>query len=288
METNCISKRYATRSKARSEKPVAKSRVDWRRTRRSRLLESEEEDDDATSTSEKETSSEDDNEQEERGGESAACRSENEVGVNENILPGAELACDNSAAEDAEEENVALGKRKRSRCSVMYDSNESEDSDIVRKVYAKRSCIIDDEDSQVGQELCTSPAEEAASRKQKRCIKLQELSERQSTRRRSTSQLQEVCYEFICGTVAFTLSVHACTFALLRVAGSSYCLKELQNHALPFRLACYFLSPTWQSFLCLATAAALLATCLQVSESQQSQSGTSCLSFKVTFSLSRL
>ncbi|NXQ15347.1 CCD82 protein, partial [Peucedramus taeniatus] len=81
------------------------------------------------------------------------------------------------------------GKRKRLSSSVMYDSGGSEGSDIlVRKVPAKRRCIMgDDESSEEQQPDKTCPTENAStSRKQKVLAKLKELV-RQSAVRRSCS-----------------------------------------------------------------------------------------------------
>ncbi|NWW16438.1 CCD82 protein, partial [Falcunculus frontatus] len=81
------------------------------------------------------------------------------------------------------------GKRKRLSTSVIYDSDESEDSDIlVRKVSAKRRCIIDDDESSEKQQPDkTCPAENVSTnRKQKVLAKLKELA-RQSAARRSCS-----------------------------------------------------------------------------------------------------
>ncbi|NXX25212.1 CCD82 protein, partial [Nicator chloris] len=81
------------------------------------------------------------------------------------------------------------GKRKSLSTSVMYDSEESEGSDIVvRKVSAKRRCIIDDDEpSEECQPDKTCPTENvSASRKQKVLAKLKELI-RQSAARRSCS-----------------------------------------------------------------------------------------------------
>ncbi|NXR97209.1 CCD82 protein, partial [Oxylabes madagascariensis] len=81
------------------------------------------------------------------------------------------------------------GKRKGLSTSVMYDSDESEGSDIlVRKVSAKRRCIMDDDEgSEEQQPGETCPAENAStSRKQKVLAKLKELV-RQSAARRSCS-----------------------------------------------------------------------------------------------------
>ncbi|NXH43269.1 CCD82 protein, partial [Dicaeum eximium] len=81
------------------------------------------------------------------------------------------------------------GKRKGLSTCVMYDSDESEGSDIlVRKVCAKRRCIMDeDESSQEQQPDGACPTENgSASRKEKVLAKLKELV-RQSAARRSCS-----------------------------------------------------------------------------------------------------
>ncbi|NWR29111.1 CCD82 protein, partial [Tachuris rubrigastra] len=70
------------------------------------------------------------------------------------------------------------GKRKRSNTSVLYDSDESQDSDImVRKVFAKRRCIMDEDDSSEEQQPDkTCPTENDSTRKQKVFAKLKELA----------------------------------------------------------------------------------------------------------------
>ncbi|KAJ6664927.1 hypothetical protein lerEdw1_005899, partial [Lerista edwardsae] len=178
METNSTSRRYETRRSAKAEL-VTKSRVDWRRTRRSTLLDSEEEDSDAPSTSEKEleTSSEEEVGEKE---DSVAPKSANETVVDVSVCPDAEAGRQVIAAEDAEDESISLAKRKRSRQSVMSDSDDSDESDIVRKVFAKRSCVIDEEDLPAEREQQTSPAEAKANQKRQRLLKLQELSQRRS------------------------------------------------------------------------------------------------------------
>ncbi|NXK46398.1 CCD82 protein, partial [Chauna torquata] len=85
------------------------------------------------------------------------------------------------------------GKRKRLNSSVLYDSDESEDSDIlVRKVFAKRHCVInEDESSQEQQPDKTCPTENvSANRKQKVWTKLKELARQRATR---TSCRSENC-----------------------------------------------------------------------------------------------
>ncbi|NWJ05247.1 CCD82 protein, partial [Crypturellus undulatus] len=82
------------------------------------------------------------------------------------------------------------GKRKRSSTSVLYDSDESEDSDIlVRKVFAKRHCILDeDESSQEQQPDKTCHAENiSTSRKQQVLAKLKELARQRASRASSSS-----------------------------------------------------------------------------------------------------
>ncbi|KFQ71693.1 Coiled-coil domain-containing protein 82, partial [Phaethon lepturus] len=86
------------------------------------------------------------------------------------------------------------GKRKRLKTSVLYDSDESEDSDIlVRKVFAKRHCIMDeDESSDEQQPDITCPAENVStSRKQKVFAKLKELAKQRATRRSCSSENSE-------------------------------------------------------------------------------------------------
>ncbi|NXI44786.1 CCD82 protein, partial [Galbula dea] len=81
-------------------------------------------------------------------------------------------------------------KRKRFNFSVLYDSDESEDSDIlVRKVFAKRHCIMDeDESSEEQQPDKTCPTENVSTnKKQKVFAKLKELA-RQRAPERSCSR----------------------------------------------------------------------------------------------------
>ncbi|NXT58787.1 CCD82 protein, partial [Pluvianellus socialis] len=83
------------------------------------------------------------------------------------------------------------GKRKRLNTSVLYDSDESEDSDIlVRKVFAKRHCIMDeDENSEEQQPDKTCATENVpANRKQKIFAKLKELAKQRATRRSCSSE----------------------------------------------------------------------------------------------------
>ncbi|XP_015274339.1 PREDICTED: coiled-coil domain-containing protein 82 [Gekko japonicus] len=191
METNSVSGRYETRRSGRAKEPAAKSRVDWNRTKRTRLLDSEEEDDESASASEKDiqTSSEDEGEEE---GKSMVDVSKEETTINGSSLPVIKASCDGFTEDDVEEESIVPGKHKRSRSSVIHDDSDgSDDSGIVRKVFAKRSCIVDEEDSSAEQEQHTSPAEEETNRKQKRLMKLRELSQRRSTRARSDGDPHE-------------------------------------------------------------------------------------------------
>nr|XP_013011048.1 coiled-coil domain-containing protein 82 isoform X3 [Cavia porcellus]XP_023422045.1 coiled-coil domain-containing protein 82 isoform X4 [Cavia porcellus] len=88
--------------------------------------------------------------------------------------------------EDLEEEQIKRGKRKR-LFSVMYDSDESDDSDIlVRQVGFKRLCrVIEDESSSVEMEQ-SNPEKSLGARKQEQLQKLKELS-KQRSRQRSNS-----------------------------------------------------------------------------------------------------
>ncbi|XP_077197610.1 coiled-coil domain-containing protein 82 isoform X2 [Paroedura picta] len=170
METHSVSRRYKTRRSTRANELVSKSRVDWNRTKRTQLVDSEEEDTSASET-DLQTSSEDEVEEK---GESGVNGSKEEATVNGSSLPVVKADSEGTAGEDVEEEIIGPGKHKRSRSSVMYDDSDgSDDSGIVRKVFAKRSCVIDEEDSSAEQER---PAEEETKRKQTRLMKLRELS----------------------------------------------------------------------------------------------------------------
>lgn len=90
--------------------------------------------------------------------------------------------------EDLEEEHIKRGKRKRIS-SVMYDSDESDDSDIlVRKVGIKRPRrVVEDECSSVEMEQ-KNPEKALAAKKQEQLQKLKELSEQRSRQRRTSSR----------------------------------------------------------------------------------------------------
>ncbi|XP_053791981.1 coiled-coil domain-containing protein 82 [Vidua chalybeata] len=172
-------KRYETRNKtAGTEVASSKSRVDWRRTRRALIL--LDSNDESSATSEEEE-------------ESATSESEidekDQTAVESSPSDQEEKDRRGEVAEDGDDECVVPGKRKRLSTSVMYDSDESEGSDIlVRKVSAKRRCILDDDqNSEEQQPDKTCPTENVStSRKQKVLAKLKELV-RQSTARGSCS-----------------------------------------------------------------------------------------------------
>lgn len=168
-------KRYETRNKTELASP--RSRVDWRRTRRALILPDSNDESSATSEEEEESAT-----------------SESEIDEKDPAAversPSDQERQDHSGevAEDGDDECVVPGKRKRLSTSVMYDSDESDGSDIlVRKVPAKRRCIMDDDESCEEQPDKTCPTENVStSRKQKVLAKLKELV-RQSTARTSCS-----------------------------------------------------------------------------------------------------
>ncbi|KAM7064845.1 coiled-coil domain-containing protein 82 isoform 1-T4 [Acridotheres tristis] len=174
-------KRYETRNRrAGTELPSSKSRVDWRRTRRALLLPDSNEES-SSSSEEQEESTTSESEADERD-EQAATKSSF-------LSDGEEKDRAGEVTEDGDDERVMPGKRKRLGTSVLYDSDESEGSDIlVRKVPAKRRCVmVDGESSEEEQPDKTCPAENvSASKKQNVLAKLKELV-RQSAARRSCS-----------------------------------------------------------------------------------------------------
>ncbi|XP_067424071.1 coiled-coil domain-containing protein 82 isoform X2 [Emydura macquarii macquarii] len=184
MEAKSVIRRYETRRSTRIEEPASKSRVDWRRTKRETiLLDSDEE---STSASEDEKLSSTSAEE---------VTEKHETIVKRNSLSDhEEKGHDDAIVEDVEDERITPGKRKRHSTSVVYDSDESDDSDIlVRKVFAKRYCIIDEDECSQGQEHCKTPAaeEDLTNKKQKRLMKLKELSRQRSTRASSNSKYCE-------------------------------------------------------------------------------------------------
>ncbi|XP_066169045.1 coiled-coil domain-containing protein 82 isoform X1 [Sylvia atricapilla] len=172
-------RRYETRKQtAGREVPSCKSRVDWRRTRRALILPDSNDESSATSGEEEEESA----------------TSESEIDVKDQTPAKSGLSDQqekdrSGEVTDGDDECVVPGKRKSWSSSVIYDSDESEGSDIlVRKVSAKRRCIVDDdESSEERQPDKTCPTEDVStSRKQKVLAKLKELV-RQSAARRSCS-----------------------------------------------------------------------------------------------------
>ncbi|NXI56776.1 CCD82 protein, partial [Chloroceryle aenea] len=80
-------------------------------------------------------------------------------------------------------------KRKRLNSSVLYDSDESEDSDIVvRKVFAKRHCIIDESFKEQSPDKNCPTQNVPTDRKRKVFEKLKELSRQRATWRSCTSE----------------------------------------------------------------------------------------------------
>lgn len=184
MEIKAAVKRYETRKKTGGTELASKSRVDWRRTKREIILfDSDEEssftsDDEGSVTSEEEVDEKD------------------EIVAKNSPSDPEEKSHNEAITEDAEDEHVMPGKRKRSSTSVLYDSDESEDSDIlVRKVFAKRHCIMDeDESSQEQQPDKTCLAENiSTNRKQQVLAKLKELARQRATRTSCNSECCEVC-----------------------------------------------------------------------------------------------
>lgn len=90
--------------------------------------------------------------------------------------------------EDLEEEHIKRGKRKRIS-SVMCDSDESDDSDIlVRKVGVKRPRrVVEDECSSVEMEQ-KNPEKTSATRRREQQQKLEELSKQRSRQRHNSSR----------------------------------------------------------------------------------------------------
>lgn len=175
-------RRYETRNKtAGTELASPRSRIDWRRTRRALIL--------LDSNDESSATSEEEEEKEESATSESEIDEKDPTAVESSPAGQEEKDPNGEVAEDGDDERVVPGKRKRLSTSVMYDSDESEGSDIlVRKVSAKRRCIMDDdESSEEEQPDQTCPTENVStSRKQKVLAKLKELV-RRSTARRSLS-----------------------------------------------------------------------------------------------------
>uniref|UniRef100_A0A803YLP2 Coiled-coil domain containing 82 n=1 Tax=Meleagris gallopavo TaxID=9103 RepID=A0A803YLP2_MELGA len=169
-------RRYETRNKAAGAEPPSKSRVDWRRTKRELILFHSDEESSFTSEEEESAVSEGENDESDVKGR---------LSDQEEKSRGGELT------EDGDDECVVPGKRKRFSSSVLEDSEDSDDSDVlVRKVFAKRRCVIDeDESSQEQQFGKKSPAENvSATRKREVLAKLQDLAKQRVTRSCSGSE----------------------------------------------------------------------------------------------------
>ncbi|XP_066104151.1 coiled-coil domain-containing protein 82 isoform X2 [Saccopteryx bilineata] len=100
--------------------------------------------------------------------------------------------------EDLEEEHIKRGKRTR-KSSVMYDSDESDGSDIlVRKVGVKRPRrVVEDEGSSAEIEQ-RQPEKTLAARRQEKLQKLKELSKQRSRQRHNSSRDFEDCEKESC------------------------------------------------------------------------------------------
>ncbi|KAM6157509.1 coiled-coil domain-containing protein 82 [Rhynchocyon petersi] len=232
-------RRPGTRSNSKTHVPEQKSRVDWKRTKRSNILRLFDSDEDEELDSEKESGSDEesdsdrsiDNDEgigncEELGNndglasiknpenESELQLIEGESEANRHLVNTSSTATceeknesvdlpepdryssqgENDAnrntgqitEEDLEDEHVKRGKRIRAS-SVMYDSDDSDDSDIqVRRVDAKRPRRVIEEDCS-SQETDGEKGEKTlAAQKQEKLQKLKELA-KQRSRQRLTS-----------------------------------------------------------------------------------------------------
>nr|XP_033805761.1 coiled-coil domain-containing protein 82 isoform X2 [Geotrypetes seraphini] len=187
MEKETMNTKYKTRSITKSEECTWKSRVDWKRTKKDRLL--------SVLDSDSSTS---DGDREEEDGDMTDCSTSEEVQEQQRNTT---VVSKEDREEEESEECVTLGTLKRTS-SVMYDSDGSSDSEgPVRKVFSKRRCIIDEDECDFdkrGSQALNVKEEEASStgedeeslqkqnrslRKKMRLAKLKELS----ARRRSNS-----------------------------------------------------------------------------------------------------
>lgn len=236
-------RRYETRRNSKTQECEQKSRVDWRRTKRSIILQKDDSDEDLDNEEELDSEKSVDNndsvdsdeelsnnkeldsnkkpenerelklikvesegnncehlvntgnistyeEEEDKTKHSIIDlpdhekHSEEEEDLNKNTGPKKE--------EDLEEEHIKRGTRKRFS-SVMYDSDESDDSDILtpRKAGAKRACrVVEDECSSAEMEQ-TQPEKTLAAKKQEQFQKLKELSKRSRQRRNSSRDFED-------------------------------------------------------------------------------------------------
>lgn len=183
MEIKAVVRRYETRNKTAATELPSKSRVDWRRTKRKLILLDSNDESSCTSDEEEPTTSEDEADE------------KDETVVKNSLSDREKKSHDGEVTEDGDDEHIVPGKRKRLNTSVLYDSDESEDSDIpVRKVFAKRHCIMDeDENSQEQQPDKTCPTENVSTnRKQKMFAKLKELARQRASQRSCSSENCEV------------------------------------------------------------------------------------------------
>ncbi|XP_064026412.1 coiled-coil domain-containing protein 82 isoform X2 [Pogoniulus pusillus] len=177
MEIKAVVRRYETRNKtAGAEVSSSKSRVDWRRTKRELVLLDSNDESSDTSEEEEPTTSEDEADK------------KDETVVKNNLSDQEEKSHGGEVTEDGEDECIMPGKRKRLNSCVLYDSDESEGSDIlVRKVFAKRHCIMDEDDSSVEQQPLKAE-NTSTSRKQNVFAKLKDLARQRATQRSCSSE----------------------------------------------------------------------------------------------------
>ncbi|NXY85308.1 CCD82 protein, partial [Alcedo cyanopectus] len=176
---NAVVRRYETRNKtAGIEMPSSKSRVDWRRTKREIILLDSDDESSRTTEEEEPTASEDE-------------ADEDEIPVKNSLSDQEEKRHSGEVGEDGEDECVMPAKRKRLNSSVLYDSDESEDNDtVVRKVFAKRHCIMDEDESsreQSPNKNCPT-GNVSTDRRQKVFAKLKELARQRATWRSCSSE----------------------------------------------------------------------------------------------------
>nr|XP_051676365.1 coiled-coil domain-containing protein 82 isoform X2 [Oryctolagus cuniculus] len=228
-------RRYETRKNSKTQVPEQKSRLDWRRTKRSNislLLDSDEDlDGDEELGSDEEVDSDESVDSDEELGSNKGLDSnkafeskpqlvKNERDDSEHLTnPGNCSTCEevnrtehrsidlidcekhpnqegddlNKHAgqiieDDLEEEQIKRGKRKRI-FSVMYDSDDSEDSDIlVRKVDVKRPPRIVEDECSSGEMEQENPEKRSAAQKREQFQKLKELSKRRARQRSSSGR----------------------------------------------------------------------------------------------------
>ncbi|XP_061230527.1 coiled-coil domain-containing protein 82 isoform X3 [Neopsephotus bourkii] len=180
MEIKKVVRRYETRNKtAARELSSPKSRVDWRRTKRELILLDSNDESSGTSEEEEPSTSEDE------------VDDEDETAANNSLSGHEEKSHTGEVADSSEDEEcIVPGKRKRLNSSVLYDSDESEDSDILVRKVAKRHCIRDeDENSRELQPDNTCSTENGSTnKKQKVFAKLKQLARQRTTWRSGRSE----------------------------------------------------------------------------------------------------